>query len=85
MPPEAARILDEMQSGNRLEILKGRLQNIDASGSEKFTIYYSSNGSQTNLSADALINCIGSESKFDRLESALVKNLTVKKSSKTTR
>lgn len=82
MPPEAARILDEMKAANRLQILKGLLQNIESKKEGKFTIAYSLNYSRTNLTADAVINCIGSESKLDRLKSALVKNLIAKKHKK---
>lgn len=79
MPPEAARILDEMKAENRLRILKGRLKNIQADEAGKLKISYSLNAERISVSTDAVINCIGSENKFDRIESALVKNLINKK------
>ena len=79
MPIEAARVLDKMQAENRLRIMKGRLQNIETNGGGKFTISYSINGKPFELAADAVVNCIGSESRFDRLDHALVRNLIAKK------
>jgi uncharacterized NAD(P)/FAD-binding protein YdhS len=75
IPPECAAILDEMQRANQLQILKGRLRNIETNADGKFNIAFSANGVETNVSADALINCIGSQSNFKRLDAPLVKNL----------
>lgn len=78
MPPEAAKILSEMQMNNQLEILKGRLREINLGENEKFEVLYASGGTQHQVSADAFVNCIGSESNFKRIESLLVKNLLKK-------
>ncbi|MBA3599843.1 MAG: FAD/NAD(P)-binding protein [Acidobacteria bacterium] len=75
LPPETAKILDEMQAANQLQIMKGRLQNITAGETGKFDVSYSLNGTKEHLSADAIINCIGSESNFKRIDFPLVKNL----------
>ena len=75
LPPEAAKILDDMQAANQLQIMKGRLQNITTGESGKFDVSYSLNGIQKHLSADAIINCIGSESNFKQIDFPLVKNL----------
>lgn len=64
MPPECAEILDEMQAANRLQILKGRLKNIELSADGKFAVTYSTNGENNNLSVDAIVNCIGLQSDF---------------------
>lgn len=76
MPPECARILDEFPAKNQLEVLKGRLKNIEHIGNdEKFEIWFSANGMPNYCATQAIINCIGSESNFNRAESVLVKNL----------
>ncbi|HLM59372.1 MAG TPA: FAD/NAD(P)-binding protein [Pyrinomonadaceae bacterium] len=75
IPPECAAILDELQEKNQLQILKGRLRNIETNGNGKFEIAFTAGGAETRLSADAVVNCIGSESNFNRIESPLVKSL----------
>ncbi len=75
LPPETWRILNKLQAANQLQIGRGRLRNIEAGEDGKFTITYSADGVETNFSADAAINCIGSESDFNRVESPLVVNL----------
>jgi uncharacterized NAD(P)/FAD-binding protein YdhS len=73
MPAEAAAVLDTLQTSGRLEILKGRLQKITTN--EQFHIEYRSNGTERRLDTDVIINCIGSESDFSKLDSKLVENL----------
>ncbi|MCY7375304.1 MAG: hypothetical protein LH472_04950, partial [Pyrinomonadaceae bacterium] len=78
MPPECAEIVEEMQTAGQLQILKGRLKNIAVVGDRRFDIQFSKDGVEKSLAADAVINCIGSESNFRRIESTLVKNLFAK-------
>ena len=85
MPPECEEILEEMRATNQLQIMKGRLTNIETNGDGKFRVSYSLNGNAEKLSADAIVNCIGSESNFERVENALVKNLIVRGDIKTDR
>lgn len=73
MPVEAAIVLERMQSEGRLHILKGRLKQINVDA--RFDVEYKTEGVANNLSVDAVINCIGSESNFEKLSSPLVKNL----------
>ena len=73
MPAVAASAIDELCAAGRFEVLKGRLLNIDAG--EEFNVRYRSNGTETGLDADAIFNCIGSESNFQRLDSSLIKSL----------
>lgn len=75
LPPETWRILDEMQTANRLEIGKGRLQKIKVNADGKFVVTFITDDRENTLSVDAIINCIGSESNFKRLESPLIRNL----------
>lgn len=73
MPAEAAAVLDKQRANDRLEILRGRLQKIDSG--DRFTVEYRTDGIVQTLKADAIINCIGSESNFRKLESRLVSSL----------
>ena len=74
MPAEAAEVVEEMRSSSQLTIMKGRLRRIDWLGS-KFDVEFTSDGVRSHVSTDAIINCIGSESNFERLDSPLVKSL----------
>ena len=76
MPPETAAVLAELQIDGRLEILKGRLQSIEHY--ENFDVKYSFEGAKKTIRADAIINCIGSESNFAKLDAPLVQNLFAK-------
>lgn len=75
LPPETAGILDDLQASNRLQIGSGRLKNIEQRADGKFAVTFFADGTEKIVSADALVNCIGSESNYRRLDSTLVKNL----------
>jgi uncharacterized NAD(P)/FAD-binding protein YdhS len=75
MPAEAAAVLNSMQLNGKLEILKGRLQSISADPASGFRITYSQGDDTNTTISDVLINCIGSESNYERVESTLVQNL----------
>ena len=79
LPPETARILDEMQAANQLEIGSGRLRKIAVETDGKYAITFDTNGAESNFPVDAVINCIGSEGDFKRVESPLVQTLLGKK------
>lgn len=78
LPPETWRILDEMQTANHLEIGKGRLQKIEANADGKFTVTFVTDDRENTFAVDAIINCIGSESNFKRIQSPLIRNLLAK-------
>lgn len=59
----------------QLQIFKGRLKNIDAGAEGKFEILYTVDGVENEIAADAMINYIGSESNFKRIDSELIRNL----------
>ncbi len=73
MPAEAAAVLDRLTNEGKLAILKGRLQTIN--GDLRFGVEYRSQGDIMHIEADAIVNCIGSESNFERLDSAFVRSL----------
>jgi len=75
MAPEAALIIDELRGAGQLQILKGRLQNITWEDGIGFDVRYATIGLDQYVHADVIINCIGSESRFDQLDSPLVRNL----------
>lgn len=74
MPPEAAEVVEKMQYDDRLEILRGRLRSI-AAHNDGFDISFSRDGAEQQCSANILINCIGSQANFARIESTFVENL----------
>lgn len=78
MPPDAALVIDEMRGAGQLQILKGRLQKIAVKEDGGFDVQYTLIDAEHHIHADAIINCIGSESKFDQLDSSLVQNLMTK-------
>ncbi|MBC7900898.1 MAG: FAD/NAD(P)-binding protein [Saprospiraceae bacterium] len=78
VPMEAAVILDEMQADGRLEVLKGRLQKIEVNPSGKFETVFKTDGTENSMETDAIINCIGSQSNFEKLESPLVKSMVAR-------
>lgn len=75
MPPEAALVIDELRGTGQLQILKGRLRNIVRKDTGGFDVQYTLIDAEHHVKADVIINCIGSESRFDQLDSILVKNL----------
>ena len=75
MPPQAAEILDGLREAGRFQVVKGRLRSIKYIAGEKFSITYAAGGNVSGLSADVLVNCIGSESNFAKIEIPLIQNL----------
>jgi len=78
MPAEASEVLDEMRSRGTLEILRGRLRSIDESNT-RFDITYTTDGVEKHASANILVNCIGSQANFAKIDSTFVQNLTERK------
>ena len=74
MPAEAAEVLDEMRTNGKLEILRGRLKAIDAADAG-FDITFNTDGVEEHGSANILVNCIGSQANFAKIESTFVENL----------
>jgi len=74
MPPDAAAVLANMQANKALEIFDGRLSQIELTN-DRFLTTYRSNGIDRTVMTDIVINCIGSESNFQRIDSRLIKNL----------
>lgn len=75
MPPESAAMLEELQMSGKLEILRGRISDIETIENNAFKIVY---GANKQIEVDAIVNCTGSQSNYARIEAALVKNLIEK-------
>jgi uncharacterized NAD(P)/FAD-binding protein YdhS len=75
MPPAAAEAIDELRGTGQLQILKGRLEKISWEEGLGFDVRYTTLGLDQYVHADVIVNCIGSESRFDQIDSPLVKNL----------
>jgi uncharacterized NAD(P)/FAD-binding protein YdhS len=74
MPPQCAEILQNMRNEGKLEVRRGKIRNIEIVG-KKFAVEYLSSGAENSFSVDAIINCIGAESNFGKIEFPLVKSL----------
>ena len=76
MPVETASVIDRLKKTGQLEVLSGRLRSI--THSNDFAVEFSVNGETQTIAVDAVINCIGPESNYARLESPLVQDLLAK-------
>lgn len=74
MAPAAADVLHQLEKSGQLTIHKGRLKTIDHADAG-FRITYTTIGKPHTVNADVILNCIGSESNFERLESPLLQNM----------
>ena len=77
MPAEVGVILDEMVCSGKLEILQGRLKSIDFAR-DKFHIAFATTTNSQTIEATALVNCIGSENNFSKIDTPFVKNLVAR-------
>ncbi len=75
MPPECASVLNQMRAAKQLHVKKGRLREINSIENGRFQIVFSSNGLRNVVTADAVINCMGSQSDLTRIDFPLIKNL----------
>lgn len=74
MPQECAAALDAMHASGQLRSLQGRITAVEFD-EEEFNVTYRSPHGEQALQADAIVNCMGSESNYARLPSRLVQNL----------
>lgn len=78
IPVECREILCRMENSGQLQILKGRVKKIEITSKNTFSVFYQDKNVMKNIEADAVINCTGSESNFNKLDVPLVKNLIAK-------
>jgi uncharacterized NAD(P)/FAD-binding protein YdhS len=74
MPREAADILDAMKADGKLEILKGRLKTIEERDGV-FSITFENLAGRHTATSGVLVNCIGSQTNFSKIDSTFVQNL----------
>lgn len=81
LPNECSEILNTLIRSGQLSIVAGRIRAILVNQDNSFTVDYKGRYSQnsTILAADAIINCMGPESNYERLEDPLIKNLLRKR------
>jgi uncharacterized NAD(P)/FAD-binding protein YdhS len=72
---EAAGVITSLRQSGKLSIIKGRLKQITENPISGFDITYSAMGELKSAETDVLVNCIGSETNYHRIESTLVQNL----------
>lgn len=78
MPGECGNILNRMQAEGKLEILRGRINQIAQIEHGKFKISYTDKGLPKEIEVEAVINCTGSESDFGKINNPFIKNLLAK-------
>jgi uncharacterized NAD(P)/FAD-binding protein YdhS len=74
MPPKCAEILQQMIVQGRLEVKSGKITDIQMNGG-KFEVKYKGKKGENVIKSDSVINCIGSESNFGKLDFPLVRSL----------
>lgn len=79
IPVECREILRKMENTGQLHISKGRVKRIKVTPENKFDVFFQDKEIAKTIQADAVINCTGSESNFNKLDIPLVKNLLAKK------
>ena len=74
-PIESMAIFNKLAANNQIQLIKGRISNIETFDSN-FEIHYSNLEIKQNvLKSDLIINCTGPESDYTKLTSTLVKQL----------
>jgi uncharacterized NAD(P)/FAD-binding protein YdhS len=76
IPPESQGIIERLRSTGQLEIIAGRINDLSDSGAA-MEVRYSPQGESREeiVRATLVINCIGPESDYERIDHPLVKNL----------
>ena len=71
IPEQCAKVLETLKSVGQLEIHHGKIRKIISTDDKRFALVY---GKKT-INIDAIINCTGPQTNFERLEIPLIKNL----------
>lgn len=76
IPPESAAIIDAMRASGQLDVIAGRIRDLVEAGST-LEVHYSPRGEARNHveKAGFVINCMGPESDYGRIDDILVTNL----------
>ena len=79
MPLESNLKLKELVDENILEFLTGKISKISQVGDKIEVIWEDKLGNSNTFSCDVVVNCIGPESNYKRINSPLIKNLLLTK------
>lgn len=74
MPPECMAVLQEMRNTGQLSIHSGKILSIAVDG-ERFRVKMRKRGRSKTRMFDAIINCVGSESNFAKIDLPLIRSL----------
>ena len=76
IPPVSEEIIHKLLSSGQLEILTGRITDI-LPIEHRMEIQYLERGTETEkmVSADSVVNCIGPDQDYERIDQTLIKNL----------
>jgi len=77
VPVECAETLYKLLLTGQFSIVAGRIESIRTNTENKFCVNYRERSSKNPLTifADAVINCMGPESDYEKLDDPLIKNL----------
>jgi uncharacterized NAD(P)/FAD-binding protein YdhS len=77
MPQECAAGLQELLSTGQLSIFAGRIKAIRSGPQKRLSVDYQERSSkrQLTLEVDAVVNCMGPESNYEKLEDPLINHL----------
>lgn len=77
MPQECAAALRELISTGQLSIFAGRIKAIRCDPQQRFSVDYQERASKRplTLEVDTIVNCMGPESNYERLEDPLINHL----------
>jgi len=76
IPPSSEKIINKLIENGQLEILTGRMVDIQRTGNA-FQVEYTDRKSKSNKvqRTDFVVNCIGPNTDFEKIDSGLIKNL----------
>jgi uncharacterized NAD(P)/FAD-binding protein YdhS len=75
LAPDVADLIVELQRKGRLRMIAGQLKRAMASASGYDVVIKPRGAALVHVSADWLVNCMGSEERYDRLHDPLVRSL----------
>jgi uncharacterized NAD(P)/FAD-binding protein YdhS len=76
LPPQSRALIDAMHASGQLEIVAGRIRDLVDNGATIEVHYTRRAGGAIEVERAALVvNCIGPETDYERIDDALVKNL----------
>jgi uncharacterized NAD(P)/FAD-binding protein YdhS len=80
MPPVCAESLHKLLSEGQLSIIAGRIRSIRTDGEDRFRVEYRERSSHktVNVTVDTIVNCMGPESDYEKLDDPLIRSLLEK-------